>query len=75
MYKKYVVGLCGFEEDIQLVTVQSKSMLNAMCVAVRDNYGWDVLKENNDRLPFVTVDEAIDYFLQGDINISKPLEI
>ena len=73
--KKYAVGLCGFEEDIQLVVVQSKDMLNAMCVAVRDNYNWDVLKENDGRLPFVTTDQAIDYFLQGDINISKPLEI
>jgi len=73
--KKYVVGLCSFEEDIQLILVQSKDMLNAMCVAVRDHYGWDVLKENNGRLPFVTTDEAIDYFLQGDINISKPLEV
>lgn len=72
--KKYVVGLCSFEEDIQLVIVQSKDMLNAMCVAVRDCYGWDVLKYDN-RMPFVTTDEAIEYFLQGDINISKPLEI
>lgn len=72
--KKYVVGLCNFEEDIQLVVIQSKDMLNAMCIAVRDYCGWDVLK-NDSRMPFVTTDEAIEYFLQGDINISKPLEI
>lgn len=73
--KKYVVGLCSFEEDIQLVLVQSNDMLNAMCVAVQNKYGWDVLKENNGVLPFDTTDEAVNYFLQGDINISKPLEV
>lgn len=73
--KTFVVGLCSQEEDIQLAKVKSKDALHAMCVAVRDNYNWDVLKENDGTLPFNTLDEAIDYFLQGDINISKPLEI
>lgn len=73
--RTYVVGLCNMEEDIQLIKVTSKGILYAMCVAARDTYNWDVLKENNGQLPFNTVDEAIDYFLQGDIHISKPLEI
>lgn len=73
--KTFVVGLCNFEDDIQLIKVTAKSTLRAMCVAVRDTYGWDVLKENDGKLPFEGLDEAIDFFLQGDINISKPLEI
>jgi len=75
MYKTYVVGLCNFDDDIQLIKVREKNMLRAMCLAVKEVYNWNVLEENNGRMPFNTTDEAIDYFIQGDVYVSKPMEV
>lgn len=73
--KRYAIGLCSFDDDIEVVIVEANNGLEAMCIAVNDKYGWNVLAEEKGRLPFITSDEALDFFLQGDINISKPLEI
>lgn len=73
--KKYAIGLCSFEEDIEVVIVEANDASVAMCIAVNNKYGWDVIAEEQGMLPFTTLDEAVDYFLQGDINISKPVEV
>lgn len=71
----YIVGLCSFQEDIKLRKVLANNKLMAMCFAVREQYGWNVILENGGKIPFNTTDEAIEYFLQGDINISEPMEL
>lgn len=73
--KKYVVGVSSPNEDIVLKKVQAENELYAMCHAVYYHYDWDVLSENENHLSFSTVDEAIDYFIQGDVYVSKPLEV
>lgn len=71
--KKYAIGLYSFEEDIEVVIIEAQNGLSAMCDAVLNKYNWEV--RNKEQLPFSTVDEAINFFLQGEINISKPVEI
>lgn len=73
--KKYVVGVSTLNDDITLRKVYANNMLMAMCFAVKDHYMWDVIVENKGRIPFNTTDEAIDYFIQGEIFVSKPLEV
>lgn len=71
--KRYAIGLSGFDEDIEVVILESKDELNAMCDAVLNKFGWEV--RSNGEVPFITMDEGIDFILQGEINISKPVEI
>ena len=71
--KKYAIGLCALDQDIEVVIIEAENKLSAMHIAVKNKFNWDVLEDG--RLPYVTSDDAIDYFLQGDINISKPVEI
>ncbi|UXJ71396.1 hypothetical protein [Lysinibacillus fusiformis] len=71
--KKYAIGLCSFDGDIEVVIIEAQNGLSAMCDAVLNKFDWEVREKG--QLPFITVDEAIDFFLQGAISISKPVEI
>lgn len=71
--KRYAIGLCSFEEDIEIVIIEAENGLMAMYEAALNKCQWDAMEDG--RLPFITTDEAISFFLQGDINISKPVEI
>ena len=71
--KRYAIGLSGFNEDIVVVIIESESELNAMCEAVLIQFGWEIRSDG--KIPFNTMDEGIDFILQGEINISKPVEI
>lgn len=72
--KRYAIGVCGFNEDIEVVIIEAENELEAMCKVVLDKFEWNII-EKADGVPFATTDEAIDFILQGDINISKPVEI
>lgn len=71
--KKYAIGLCAFDEDIEVVIIEGENELTVMRDVVLNKYNWEVKEDG--KLPFSTLDEAIEYFLQGNINISKPVEI
>jgi|GEM_PF-2600307 len=71
--KKYAIGLCSNNEDIEVVIIEAQNGLSAMCDAVLNKYNWEVREDG--QFPFITTDEAIDFFLQGDVNISKPVEV
>lgn len=73
MKNKYAIGVCALEEDIEVIIVEADNGLSAMRQVVLDKFNWDCLE--NGRLPYITADEAITFFLQGDINISKPVQI
>lgn len=71
--KKYAIGLCGLDEDIEVVIIEAPNELVAMCDAVANKFEWEVREDGE--LPFITTDETIDYFLQGDVSISRSVEI
>lgn len=43
-----------------------------MVKAVGNNESWGIVEEE---IPFDTVDEGISFYLQGDLSVSKPVEI
>lgn len=75
---KYVVGVCPDSQDVEVVAVEAENDLEAMAESIfkySENLGtredWD-LPPTNENLPYKTVDEGIDFFLQGGVSLSKP---
>ncbi|MEC3132467.1 hypothetical protein P9Y16_24475, partial [Bacillus cereus] len=70
--KKYAVGVCPYDEDNVVKIVEAENELSAMVKAVGNNESWGIVEEE---IPFDTVDEGISFYLQGDLSVSKPVEI
>ena len=71
--KLYIIGLSGFDKDIEIFLIEAENELSAMCDIVLKQFGWSIIEDG--KIPFSTIDEGIDFILQGEINISKPVEI
>lgn len=76
--KKYAVGVCPDMFDNKVLIVDAEDEFKAMGKAVL-SYGeeldiqdWDMDMSN---LTFNDVDEAIDYFINGGVAVSKAVEI
>lgn len=64
--KKYAVGVCNLytnENEVKIVTAENK--IEAIVIAVED--------ENN--IKFDTLKEALKYYYDGEISVSKPVVI
>lgn len=71
--KRYAIGLCSFEEDIEVLIIEAENEIFAMHKAVANKYNWQ-MKEDEVSL-IDSVDKAIDFYLQGDVNISRPVQV
>ncbi|MFX3674746.1 MAG: hypothetical protein ACE3JQ_09895 [Paenisporosarcina sp.] len=70
--KRYAVGVCPHDEDNEVKIVNAENELTAMVKAVGNEESWGILKGE---IPFKTVEEGINFYLQGDLSISKPVAI
>lgn len=74
MEKRYAVGISSMEEDIEVILIQATSEEEAVCLVVLQKYSWDVRNED-EYAEVETLDDLITLVLQGDILVSKPVEI
>lgn len=69
---RFAVGVCPHNEDNEVKIVEAINELEAMVKAVDNEESWGISKGE---IPFSTVDEGIDFYLQGDVAVSKPVSI
>lgn len=67
---KYAVAVC-FGGDNEIIVVEVNNELEAMVEAVGKKELWRIKKT----IPFNSVDEGINFYLQGDTSVSAPLKL
>ena len=73
--KKYAIGLCTFEEDIEVVIIEAENGLMAMRNAVVGKYQWDVIDEDEELLKHIKENNIIDLSsIQQEIEMKKNAE-
>ncbi|MEC2266447.1 hypothetical protein [Bacillus subtilis] len=70
---KYAVAVDRFQKDLEVVIVNAPDEITAMVEAVGELDLWGI--EDKMKPPFKTVDDGIDFYLQGDLSISRPVSI
>lgn len=71
---RYAVGVCSFEDEIEVILVFAENDFEAICQAVLQKYKWDISLESEFG-DVTSVQELITLALQGDINVSLPITV
>lgn len=71
---KYAVGISDMSEDIEVLILETSDGMDAVCLAIKQKYQWDI-KNEDDFAEVECLDDLLTLALQGDVLVSKPVLI